>query len=528
LIQLLEPSDGRSGRDKVLDALDEFCPHIARNQFIPHWPHPKQTILLAAASRGNRDGTPYEALFGGAAGGGKSDALLMAAAQYLHLPHYRAMLIRQTYAELTRAGALMDRAMKWWLPIKGVKWNGDEKRFTFPSGASVEFGYHSHPTDDAKFHGGEWHFVGFDELTNWKTKAAFEWVRSRIRKNEGDPIPLRIIGTANPGGPGHDWVKERFIDDGPMKRGNFFPSTINDNPSLDREAYIRTLSSMHPTRREQLLLGNWDAREPGQYFRREWFGPMLDPSTDLWASSECVRVRWWDFAASEKEGAAFTAGVRMARHRSGVRAIEHCESFRATPGKRDARIAQVARADGPTVTVGLEIEPGSGGIAQFLSIEKTLQSAGFRVVGARPRADLGNRDAKYLLRGSENMHSKERRAEPVAACLERGYQRRGECEDTGEIWWGADAGRRLNAERDGIRIFAWPTVNQYLSIMEGFPDGATCDEVDATSGAWAWLEPRGGGTSSPPVESRRRPEGSDSPDIHPDERARSRPQKWTP
>jgi phage terminase large subunit-like protein len=213
-----------------------------------------------------------------------------------------------------------------------------------------------------------------------------------------------------------------------------------------------------------------------------------DPEVDTWPSSDCVRIRWWDLAASEKPGAAFTAGVKMARHRSGVRAVEHCRAFRATPGKRDDLIVQTAQADGRSVIVGIEIEGGSGGPAQFFALEKRLKSIGYRVVGARPRAELTDAEGKVLYRNSGAESSKAARADPVASCLERGHQRRGECADTGGPWWGKDCDKPLNAHKDGIRLFAGAWTQAYLDVVEGFPDGDTCDEVDATSGAWAWLE----------------------------------------
>ncbi|MHC5044921.1 MAG: hypothetical protein ACYTGI_21395 [Planctomycetota bacterium] len=342
-------------------------------------------------------------------------------------------------------------------------------------------------------------------------------------------MPLRTLAASNPGGPGHDWVARQFIggidpDTGqrapPQHR--YVPARIADNPYLDRDAYVQGLEHLHPTVRQQLLEGDWSAREPGDYFRAEWFGPLLDPELDRWPSSDCQRIRWWDLAASEKSTAAKTAGVLMARHRRGVRAIEHCRAFRATPGKRDDLIVQTAQADGHSVTVGLEIEGGSGGLAQFHALEKRLRAQGYRVVGARP-SSMTDREARTMTRGSASMSAKTSRADPVASCLERGFQRRGEGPDTGAPWHGVDADKSVHDQTDGIRLFAGPWTADFLSIVEGFPDAATCDEVDATSGAWAWLEANPLGNRQPfgNIPQRR----NVTHDVHPDDR-QERTSRW--
>lgn len=526
-------------RTEQVELFDLACPHVVGNPFVVHWPHPKQAEFLSAHLRApSADKRPFECLYGGAAGGGKSDALLMAAAQYAwKFPHFRAVLLRRTFAELAKAGALMDRALHWWLP-RGVHWDGTNKVFRFPNGARVEFGYHDHPTDDTKFHGGEWHFVGFDELTHWPDDSAYMWLRSRLRKGDGDPIPLRLLSGSNPGGPGHVWVKNRFIGGVDPATGRkvepqhlYIPATLDDNPSLDRAAYWESLSDMHPTRRAQLRDGDWSAREPGDYFRVEWFGPLLDPEIDALPRGEHIAIRWWDLAASESKDAARTAGVLMARLRQGVRVVLHSKAFRATPGKRDAMIVQQAHTDGRAVVVGIEIEGGSGGPAQFEALAKRLQAEGFRVVGARPRVgkpDLSDREKATMTTAPRADTGKEARADPVASCCERGYQRRGECPDSGEPWWGVDAGLALQFQRDGLRLMSGPWTQDYVDELEGFPTATLKDQVDATSGAWAWLEAHGFGNQ--PAAAPVKPRIAVEHDAHPDERdaAEDRPKRWRP
>ena len=479
-------------RAKILEAVDQLMPGVVGNRYIPHWPHPPQARFLGMhIGRGRR---VFEALFGGSAGGGKSDALLMGAAQFVHVPGFAALILRRTFQDLSLPGAIMDRAISWWKPM-GVAWNGERKTFTFPSGATITFGYMQHEFDHLQYQGSEVQYCGWDELTQFPRESQYRYVSlSRVRRKANVPVPPRALSASNPGGPGHGWVRDRFIGDpaaGILAPHPYLPSRISDNPSIDRETYIEGLRDLHPTVRAQLLDGDWRARDPGDYFRAEWFGPLLDPHIDTWPAADCVRIRWWDLAASEKADAARTAGVRMARHRAGVRAIEHCRAFRATPGKRDDLIVQTAQADGFGVIVGLEIEGGSGGPAQFEALAKRLRAMGFRVVGARPRVggpDLTDREKAHMIRQPTNSTGKEGRADPVASCLERGYQRRGECPNTGGPWWGVDTLRSTVEQRDGLRLFSGPWTQGYLDEIEGFPDGDICDVVDATSGGWAWLE----------------------------------------
>ena len=525
-------AEGLARRRKAFETL---CPRILDNPFIPHTPLPAQALFLgshqASAWRDGSRKKVFRALYGGAAGGGKSDALLMGAAQYAWSnPAFAGICFRRTFVDLAMPGALLDRAHEWWTP-RGVGWRADTKTFIFPGGGKVVFAYMQAPNDHLKYQGSNYHYAAFDELTQWPDEKQYEYVGvSRVRRKSRaeEHLPLRTLAASNPGGPGHNWVKTLFVGGVNMETGLsqpprflYIPARIADNPFLDQEAYIEGLMDMHPTVRQQLLDGDWSAREPGDYFRAEWFGPLLDPETDIWPAADCVRIRWWDLAASEKADAKFTAGVRMARHRAGVRAIEHCRSFKATPGKRDDLIIQTAQADGYGVIVGLEIEGGSGGPAQFEALKNRLEAKGFRVAGAKPKAELTDREGKVMLRNPVSDTGKQARADPVASCLERGYQRRGEAplSDLNRMspWRNEDVGKPVRSQRDGIRLFAGPWTQGYLDVVEGFPEGPTCDEVDATSGAWAWLEVHTAGLiETLPIETRHTI--AEQHNLHPTER----------
>lgn len=224
--------------------------------FTPHTPHPKQADFLSLDC--------LEALFGGAAGGGKSDALLMAALQYVHVPGYTAGLFRRTYADLAQPGAIMERARQW-LAGTAAQWNEQRKQFKFPSGAILQFGYMDTAADRFRYQGTEYQFIGWDELTQFPEQS-YRYMFSRLRKLNGVDIPLRVRGATNPGGIGHEWVRRRFINPGDDARP-FIPSKLDDNPSLNAEEYRQALSNLDSTTRKQLEEGLWVRDVDGLVYR---------------------------------------------------------------------------------------------------------------------------------------------------------------------------------------------------------------------------------------------------------------------
>lgn len=197
-------------------------------------------------------------MYGGQAGGGKSDALLMSALEYVNEPDYHALLLRRTYKDLALPNAIMNRCANWLNPfvVSGeVKWDGNTKTYTFPSGATLTFGYLAHDNDLDQYQGSELQFVGFDELTQF-TEKQYTYLHSRLRKLEDSVVPIRMRAGSNPGGRGHDWVKKRFVDD--KSDLPFIPSSYLDNIYLDRDNYGEQLDKLDELTRQQLKFGNWD------------------------------------------------------------------------------------------------------------------------------------------------------------------------------------------------------------------------------------------------------------------------------
>jgi hypothetical protein len=221
----------------------------------------------------------YESGYGGAKAGGKSLALLMEAVRYIDNPNYRAVLFRRTYPRLQE---LIERAYAWF-PGLGGSWNGQERIWRFKSGATIKMGHVQNEEDKRIYHGHEMGFIGFDQLEEF-TESQYLFLMAQNRSS--DPtIPTCVRSTFNPGGIGHAWVKQRFLDHGTRECSPWTPyndheealrprcfhfSTIYDNQALLNADphYIQTLQALPENERRALLEGDWDVFA-GQYFQ-EW------------------------------------------------------------------------------------------------------------------------------------------------------------------------------------------------------------------------------------------------------------------
>lgn len=226
---------------------------LRRVQYTPQTPTLKQATFLALDCR--------EAFFGGAAGPGKSSALLMAALQFVDVPGYSALILRRTYADLSLPGAIMSRAHEW-LAGTDARWNGSTKTYTFPSGATLTFGYLQNGGDHLRYQGAEFTFVGFDELTQFP-RYQYTYLFSRLRRLKGVDVPIRMRSASNPGGPGHEWVRKRFILNGRRKGRVFIPARMGENPYLDQQEYNESLSKLDPVTCKQLRDGDWHVAKSG-------------------------------------------------------------------------------------------------------------------------------------------------------------------------------------------------------------------------------------------------------------------------
>src|SRR5262249_39698654 len=147
------------------------------------------------------------------------------------VPGYSALLLRRSFRDLMQPEALIPRSKSWWM--NKAQWSALDKRWTFPSGATVTFGYLEHGDDVYQYMGAAFQFVGFDELTQFD-ELPYRYLFSRLRRREDSGIPLRMRAASNPGSRGHVWVKKRFLTH-PGRTRLFFPSRLEDNPSLDQD-----------------------------------------------------------------------------------------------------------------------------------------------------------------------------------------------------------------------------------------------------------------------------------------------------
>ena len=389
------------------------------NKYMPHKPTDKQLAFLLLDN--------LEAFYGGAAGGGKSDALLMAALQYVDVPGYAAIIFRKNYSELTLPGALLDRSREW-LSCTDATWKEQEKTWHFPSTASISFGYLDNDTDMYRYQGAEFQYVGFDEITEFSEKPV-KFLFSRLRRLKTSEIPLRLRAASNPGGIGHDWVRQRFITEGLEKGRIFIPARLDDNPHLDRESYTHSLNQLDPITRQRLLMGDWSAKDAGNLFKREWF-KIIDTAPAI------PYIRYWDMAATEAtkgKDPDWTAGCKMGRDNSGKFYIADMRHVRASPQGVEAVVKQTALIDGKSTRIYIEQEPGAGG--KTLIDYYIRQLAGYMVKPDRPATD------------------KVTRASPAAS----------------------------QAEAGNIYLVKGAWLSDFLDEVEAFPAGSHDDQVDTMS-----------------------------------------------
>ena len=305
--------------ESVSRAWETYQNTVVMNKWIKAPIHAKQSEFLLHTHT-------KEVFYGGAGGGGKSQALLYGALQYVDTPGYAALILRRRYTDLSMPEAIMDRAINY-LHGSPASWNGTNKQFTFPSGATINFGYMDHENDKLRYRGGEYQYIGFDELTDF-SDTQYSFLFSRLRRKKFGPaksIPLRMRSASNPGGVGHEWVRRRFVDAETRRAGAvFIPAGLRDNPSLDAEGYLDSLSYTDPITRMQIEEGNWDGIEGGR-FLRAWFKNRHyrweDDRTVVHAKDRDGKTIWRinpmrlpassrfftiDFAASEKDDADYT------------------------------------------------------------------------------------------------------------------------------------------------------------------------------------------------------------------------------
>lgn len=243
-------------------------------------PTEKQSMLLRAAD--------FECLYGGAAGAGKSDALLIDALglqqDAIGKRKYQAIIFRRTYPDLKD---LIDRSQDIY-PAYGGEYDKQAHVWKFPSGARIEFGHMQYDSDRFKYRGRAFQYVGWDELTLFPTDVPYRYLMSRVRTSDPS-ITCYVRATTNPDGPGFKWVKERWqiptegtstrfdievkdpeTDEVSTYSRRFIAARLSDNPHLRDSGYRQTLLMLTEEEQKALLLGRWESPSiKGAYYAEQ-------------------------------------------------------------------------------------------------------------------------------------------------------------------------------------------------------------------------------------------------------------------
>lgn len=399
-----------------------------------------------------------------------SDALLAGFLLYVNEPRYSGIIFRRTFPQLSD---MIERSYEiFGGSDPGADYNIQTHVWRFSSGARLAFSGMEHEKDKYNHKSKEYQYIGFDQLEDF-SESQYTYLFSRGRSSIG--VPVRIRGSANPGGTGQDWIMRRFgpwldpkcgthADPGEVlyyqntlngqewcERGKktfgrvFIPALRSDNPSLDGTNYDDVLMGLDPVTREQLKNGNWLVRsKAGDYFKREWV-IGADGSKLLESAPKGVRwVRYWDRAATEPSKASpnpdWTRGVRMGVLGSRI-IIGHVASCRKRPAGVQDLILQTAALDGKDVEIGIEQDPAAAGIAEADAYLRMLRA--------------------YYVRKHPVSKAKVTRFKPFSA----------------------------QAEAGNVEVVRGDWNEAYFNEMEAFfdPDVWKDDQADATSGAYTAL-----------------------------------------
>ena len=245
-----------------------------------------------------------EVLYGGAAGGGKSFAMLVDLLRYASNGNHRALLLRRTLAELTE---LIDQSRKLYpKAFPGAVFRESKNTWSFPSGATALFSYVDKDNDVTRYQGQSFTWIGVDELGQYPTPYVWNYLRSRLRTTDPE-IQTYMRASANPGGVGGWWLKKMFVDpavpndsfwatdidsgnilrygpnhpinaDQPLYQRRFIPARLTDNPFLmESGEYEAMLLSLPEVERRRLLEGDWDVADGAAFSEFDRSKHVVEP-----------------------------------------------------------------------------------------------------------------------------------------------------------------------------------------------------------------------------------------------------------
>jgi predicted phage terminase large subunit-like protein len=427
-----------------------------------------QTIFLS---------TPADvAFYGGAAGAGKTRALLMEPTRWTWVPTFSAVIFRRTTTQIRNPGAMWDESSKVYRPLQ-TRARQDYLEHHFESGAVVKFASMEHEKNKYDWDGAQIPLIAFDQLEHF-TSTMFFYMLSRNRSDCGVAPYMRATCNPDP----DSWLAEFiawWIDQEtgfpiPERAGvirwfirvdesvvwadskaeleekygaecmplsfTFIPGTIYDNKELLRvdPGYLAKLKAMNRVERERLLGGNWKIRAvAGLLFQRTWCETVdVAPADTRW-------VRGWDLAATERtpmNDPDWTVGIKLGFSPS-TRKYYLANAVRAqySPGKVKTLMRNMATSDGRECLIFVKQDPGQAGKAQFSDLISHLD--GFAVNGTVVTGDK-----------ITNFNPFSSQAEHGNVCIVRGFN------------------------------------TATLHSLEGFPDAKHDDDADAISAAYEGLQ----------------------------------------
>jgi predicted phage terminase large subunit-like protein len=394
------------------------APKARRTPEVLWRPNPgPQTRFLA--SRAN------ETLYGGAAGGGKSAALIACPLRWVHNPNYRGLYLRR---EATYLGNAVDKSRAIYPAFGAVLVQSPRIEWRFPSGATLWMGHCAAEGDVANYDSFEFAEILFDELTHF-TERQYRGIRARLRGT--DPtLPYWSRAATNPGGVGHEWVKARwsawldrrserpagpgevrwFAGDQEVPQGTefalsrtFIPAKLADNPHTS-PAYRAQLRDLDPVRRLQLEDGDWEAAYgEGKVFHKTWWR-YLETEPVCTAKS-----RGWDFGA----GGDPSEGVLLGDRGEGTvprYVVLDVKSHIGPSHELHRLVRATAEEDGESVLVAIPQDPGQAGKDQAQTFIRELDGftvlhrpmTGDKVVRAGPASSQAGAGNFAILRGPWN------------------------------------------------------------------------------------------------------------------------------
>lgn len=416
------------------------------------------------------------ALYGGAAGGGKSYALLLEPLRHWANPKFGAVIFRRSTVQVRNEGGLWDESISLYGPLRAHP-RESVLEWIFPYGWKLKFAHLEHENTVFEWQGAQVPFMGFDELTHFSEKQFF-YMLSRNRSMSG--VKGYIRATCNPDA--DSWVRKLVgwyigADGLPIKERSgvirwfirqdeqlvwadsrealiekygaqevpksftFISASIQDNRILMEKdpSYLANLRALSRVDRERLLGGNWNIRpSAGNFFRREWFTVIDAVPADVIA-----RIRYWDRAATKPNESNpdpdWTRGVLLFRRANGRFLVADLRSLRGSPHEVEQLVKNTASHDSLKVPVGLEQDPGSAGVSDIANMTRLL--AGYQIRVRKPTKD------------------KETRAKPFSAQCEAG----------------------------NVDVLRAPWNDAFFSELENFPEGGHDDIVDASSGGFSEL-----------------------------------------